>query len=326
MTRRDALLSFASSFGVVPLAVRTPREGPAVPVEAALAVRVEDEFGLLKSAIVHDASNAVDLDMLDLLDGLALARERGRSHPETGPISRERVIREVAKFRDLLGEFGVELLQPRPVEGVPSQVFTRDPCFAVGDRLFVGRLLDDHRVAEVDGLAEIRARVPDAIDLGGHEVFVEGGDVIVLGPDRPVLVGTNWNTNEKGFAALAGHLRRSGATVQRVRHRRLHLDCCLAPLPDGSALVAPGVIAKRDYPLLKATFRTLIPLDAREASRYLAANILWLDRETVVSAVQCRKTNALLRSMGYEVRALDFGTVKRMWGSFRCAACPIRRD
>lgn len=319
MTRRDALRSLALGL------LQSPIRAIAADIPAR-TVHIEDEFGRLKAAIVHDASNAVDMDDLDLVENLLVASDRGAKHPEAGLVSRERVIKEIASFHDLLREFGVQFLRPTPLEGVPSQVFTRDPCFAVGDRLFFGSLLDDYRADEVLALSALRDRLPKPIDLASEDVLIEGGDVMVLNRGKVVLVGTNRNTNEAGFEALARPLRESGVTVHRIRHRRLHLDCCLAPLPNGSAMIASRTISKTAYPILETLFSKLIPLDPRESGHYLAANLLWLDRENVVSGIQCRKTNARLREMGYRVHILDFSTVKKMWGSFRCATCPIYRD
>jgi N-dimethylarginine dimethylaminohydrolase len=110
-----------------------------------------------------------------------------------------------------------------------------------------------------------------------------------------------------------------------VPHRALHLDCCLAPLPKGEALVAADTLPPETLSLLGAHFRKLIPLDRREAILHLAANLLWLDQTQVVSSVAARKTNHVLRSMGYEVHELDFTALTAMWGSFRCVTCPILR-
>jgi N-dimethylarginine dimethylaminohydrolase len=70
----------------------------------------------------------------------------------------------------------------------------------------------------------------------------------------------------------------------------------------------------------------LIPLNRDEATRHLAANIVWLDRRTVISSAATKQTNALLRGKGYAVIELDYSDLVRQWGSFRCAVCPIRRD
>src|SRR5262249_51987443 len=147
---------------------------------------------------------------------------------------------------------------------------------------------------------------------------IEGGDVLVLGGGRVVLIGTNRHTNEAGFENLARHLGESRAEAVRVPHQGLHLDCCLAPLPDGEGLYAPGLLPAETLTLLSRHFTGLTPLDAEEAALHLAANLLWLDGRHVVSGQAARRTNALLRSRGYVVYELEFSQLVSLWGSFRC--------
>src|SRR5262249_41101951 len=97
-------------------------------------------------------------------------------------------------------------------------------------------------------------------------------------------------------------------------HRALHLDCCLAPLPRGEALVAADHLSPEALSLLGSHLGDLVPLDRREAALHLAANLLWLDQTQAVSSSAARGTNQLLRSMGYEVHELDFTALTCMWG------------
>lgn len=325
MTRRDAFRSLVLCLGLVPCAARANLRRASGPVEGSRRVRIEDEFSPLRSAIVHDANNATDVDFDRVEAAIAVARERGQDHPESGAVSGDAVKREIGRYRDVLRKFGVAMIAPETVERAMSQIFTRDPCFAIGETVYFGSLLDEHRALEFEGLEAIRRDLPRVVDVEGEEVLIEGGDVMVLDRGRTVLVGTNANTNAAGFNLLANYLRESGTRVLRIPHRRLHLDCCLSPLPNGSALVQGSALSKQAFPILKSVFKSLIPLDRDEARRYLAANLLWLDPENVVSGLQARRTNERLRSLGYTVHPLDFTHVKRLWGSFRCATCPILR-
>src|SRR5437899_1411156 len=87
MIRRKALRALALGTGLFPSASRAL----AIPLTGSsfggISVAVEDEFSPLKAAIVHDASNAVDLGTDALVCGLTKAEARGQSHPETGPVS-----------------------------------------------------------------------------------------------------------------------------------------------------------------------------------------------------------------------------------------------
>ncbi len=297
---------------------------PRLATSSPIRVGVHDEFGTLRTVILHDASNATDVTMDDWrwsLPPSELAR-----NPQVGPSSKARLIRQHATLRKCLANRGVTLLAPEAQPGAVGQVFTRDPCFAIGERLFVGGLHDDWRDAETAGLIEILGRCESVTDLSGDGATIEGGDVMVINSGRRVLVGLSRHSNPAGFRKLSAALADSGLEIVSVPHDALHLDCCLAPLPNGEALYTTAWLPKSSVSALARYFKRLIPLAREEATRHLAANLVWLDRRTVISATATRKTNALLRRKGYDVIELDFTDLVRQWGSFRCAVCPIRRD
>ncbi len=294
------------------------------PEQRMRTVRVTDEFGALRTALVHDASNARTFTMED--HKRLIPPDQLRDHPETGPSSRNRLIEQHAGFRQVLADHGVTLLSAATQADAFCQVFTRDPCFAIGDTLFVGSLRDDYRHRETAGLAQLRREVGKEIDLSGDGAWIEGGDVMVLDQGR-VLVGMNRHTNEAGCGKLANHLVRSGVDVIRVPHRALHLDCCLAPLPNGEALYCESKLPEPSVKKLRECFAPapLIRLDPNEAELHLAANMFWINERKVVSNAKAVKTNGLLRKKGYEVIDLDFSHLVHLWGSFRCVVCPLER-
>jgi N-dimethylarginine dimethylaminohydrolase len=287
-----------------------------------LAINVKSEFSKLRAVVAHDALNAIDFSMEDFRRYVepAILQE----HPESGPSFRQRVIEQQAQFLRLLKFNGIEVLQPAPQATAFCQVFTRDPCFAVGDTLFLGSLRDAYRHPEVAGLVDIGRTSSAVATLWGDGAVVEGGDVFVIDDGRTALVGTHRHTNEPGLRRLSAELARQNIELIAVPHRALHLDCCFAPLPNGEALIAGTKLADEGRRQLEGRFH-LIELDAVEANLYLAANLLWLDEHRVVSGSAARKTNQLLRSKGYEVHELDFSQLVCLWGSIRCVTCPLFR-
>jgi N-dimethylarginine dimethylaminohydrolase len=287
-----------------------------------VTINVKDEFSPLRVVIAHDALNAIDLSMED--HRKFIEPELLQEHPETGPIFRQRVIEQQAEFLRLLRFNGVEVLPPKPQAAAFCQVFTRDPCFAVRDTLFLGSLRDPYRHPEVAGLVDIGRASSAVAALWGNGAMIEGGDVFVIDDGKTVLVGMHRHTNRVGLDHLARHLRGSGVEVVAVPHKALHLDCCFAPLPSGEALIASDKLSDDGRHLLEQRFH-VIELDSVEASLHLAANLLWLDERRVVSGSAARRTNDLLRSKGYEVHELDFSQLVCVWGSLRCVTCPLVR-
>jgi N-dimethylarginine dimethylaminohydrolase len=286
-------------------------------------LQVENEFDRLRSVLVHDPVNAIDVHGEELDAHVSRMRQE---HPETRPVFRDQVIAQHRRFCELLDHHGVGLCHPEPQPGAYCQVFTRDPGFVVGSTLYLGVHRDAYRRSEAAGLLSLTQRVAEVIDLGQPGVLIEGGDVLVLGAGKLVLLGMNRHTNREGLSALAASLRAStGAEVLEIPHRALHLDCCVSPLPSGAALIAPARLLDESIEALSRVFRKLLPLDREESQVHLAANLFWLDPATVVSSLSAPRTNRLLGRLGYRVLALDFSQLNGMWGGFRCVTCPLIR-
>lgn len=285
-------------------------------------IRIDDEFGPLRAAIVHDASTARDLTLDE--QRRYVPSELLAEHPEAGASSRGRLILQHEAFCKTLADARVKMLSPVSRAGAAYQVFARDPSFAVGDTLFVAQMKDAWRADEGAGLLEIRRRYSNVVGFAGTSALIEGGDVMVM-DKRRVLVGIHRNTTDAGAAGLSAALRPSGIEVIRIPHRALHLDCCFAPLPDGTALIAAAKLPESSVALLRPYYREITAIDRDEAALHLATNLLWIDRKRVVSNRDSKKTNAVLRAKGFRVTELDFSQFVSLWGGFRSVVCPLDR-
>src|SRR3989344_4290987 len=273
-------------------------------------ISVTSEWGQLKSAISHNASNMINCpDQADLFTAEELAK-----HPEQGPIVRNQFQSQHSRFRQLLAQSGVQLVAPETQPGAFCQVYTRDFGFVVDRTFFISTAIrDDYRKPEVEGLKSIVQNVDGEVcEL--NQGITEGGDIMVIN-DNLVFVGIGNTTDQEGYQNLANHLREKGiAKIESVPHFALHLDCCLAPLPNGKVLHSQSRLPKSSREMLKPYFSEFIPLDPKEDVIDLAANIVWLNPEEVVSTQNARKTNQLLREMGYKVHVVKYGQPIRFWG------------
>lgn len=314
------------AFGVAVASNIAAASGPQVertPVPRKLRPRVMDEFGPLEVAIVHDAQNVIDLSREHIEEGIDA--ETLRDHPESGAVLRKRVLEQHSEVLETLTHLGVKLLQPSSIDRAHSQIFTRDPSFVVGERFFVAAPRDAFRIPEIAGLGPIRNQLEATHDLVTDDVDIEGGDIIVLEGGETVLAGTHRHTNEAGLRALKAQIEPTGVRVIAVPHRALHLDCVLAPLPNGDVLVNPHRISEKAFARVRPLFAEVHLLDQHEALNYLAANVLWIDPETVFSSITAPRTNKLLRALGFRVVTFEYSQIVAMWGSFRCVVCPVVR-
>ncbi len=286
---------------------------------------INNEFGELKVAIVHDASNIYDLSFEDWRKNVGDIQLD--NHPETGKISRKYFIKQHQNFLELLDHLGVQLIFPDTQDSSICQVYTRDPCFVIGNTLFVSSMRGSDRFSEIIGLKSILNHVENIIHLEEEDVFIEGGDVFLLDHKDVVLVGIGQITNEKGFCKVKNNILDIGiGKVEKIFHTALHIDCCLSPLPNGDALYSVKHLSKDSLNILSKYFNKLIPLDAHECEYFLSANMLWINREEVISNMSAKKTNAFLKYYGFKVHEMNFSQPVSMWGSFRCVTCPLQRD
>ena len=323
LTRRQLLVGLTSALGTTAIAGCQGMTSLADIGSVAGTVRIEDEFSPLRSAIVHDGSTARDVSIDD--QRRIYPADLLAEHPETAASSRAKLLVQHEGFIKLLADAGVKLMSPVTQPGAARQMFARDPAFAIGRSFFVAQMSDPSRQPETLGLRELRQQLGNVVTFSSANALIEGGDVIVMDSKR-VLVGTHRNTNEAGYQALSAALMPAGIECIRVPHRALHLDCCFAPLPDGTAMIAALKLPEATLAVLRRYYRELIALDADEASRHLACNVLWLDKRRVVSGVGAKKTNAMLRGRGFRVSELDFSQLVALWGGFRDVVCPLERS
>lgn len=290
-----------------------------------MKLKISNEFNTLAIVISHDASNVVNMSNADWEK--YIDKKEIDKHPETGPINRDLFIEQHKIFRDLLVNSKVKLISPDTQKNTPTQVFTRDPSFVIRDTIFIGSMRDSYRYSEVKGLSNITEHIEHVVNLQASDTIIEGGDIIVLNDGNIVLVGIGQITNDVGYQKLYNHLKIMGIEkIEKIPHSALHLDCCLAPLPDGEALFSTKNLPSSSREILEKYFKKMTPLDKIEDEKFLASNVLWLNPEEVVSNTLTKKTNDYLRSKKYFVHELDFSQPISMWGSFRCATCPLLRE
>ena len=282
-----------------------------------ISPEINSEFGQLESVIWHDASNVLNMNPT-----LFLSQEEIAKHPEQGIIYKELFMEQHARLGRFLEDHGVKLVDAEPTKSF-TQVYTRDPGFVIGDTLFIGRMKAGYREAEIEGLESVKRRAEKVIEI--EQGVLEGGDVMVLS-DNLVLVGIGDTTNEEGYHSLRVQLQAMGKEAIAISHTALHLDCALTPLPDGGALYSEDRIPQESREVLNHHFSELIPLDPEEDTKHLAANVLWLNKNTALSNVNAKKTNAMLRERGYQVEEFEYSQPVRMWGGIRCAVGPLVRQ
>jgi N-dimethylarginine dimethylaminohydrolase len=289
-----------------------------------LALNIRNEFGQIRSALVHDASTVVPVSGLAKIRRLYGSDFDGEEqyHPESGIWQVDRLREQVAGLHQTLRDQGVALTTTDNIEDAWLQFFVRDLGFVVGDTFYLANPAGKVRGLERKSLDRIRARFVNCRELA--TASIEGGDVFVH--QDKVFVGLGRRTTRAAVNELRAYTEAQGFECIPIECDAsvLHLDCRFNILGPETAVLSPRGIKPGAIRLLEKYFDCL-PLTA-EDDRQLASNYCLLSNELAISSRNNQAINALLSREGFSVIELDYSEPIKLWGSIRCTVCPLWRD
>ncbi|MEM1433521.1 MAG: arginine deiminase family protein [Pseudomonadota bacterium] len=240
----------------------------------------------------------------------------------------EDLLGEYASYVGVLERYGVEVLRADPGAAYSfDYTCPRDIGFVVRDQFYIANMAVQSRAQEIETIQHHLEDVdPARVHRPPAGALLEGGDVVWLAPDT-LLVGINRRSNAAGAHFLKQRLATDGIEVLAVKHRCLHLDCCLNPLGGGELLIHPASLSGNEPQLWERLEQHLwLEVDGVERE-HLVTNVLSIAPSTVLARDHpaCTRVNDLLRARGYQVEAIQFDGVPATGGSFRCASLPLLR-
>ncbi|MGH7163801.1 MAG: dimethylarginine dimethylaminohydrolase family protein, partial [Planctomycetota bacterium] len=148
--------------------------------------------------------------------------------------------------------------------------------------------------------------------------FEGGGDTIWHPGLARIWLGHGFRSTPDAAAALAAVFDAEVVPLRLRDERFYHLDTCLCPVDEGTAIVFPGAFAPEELETIARRFPRLVEADGGEARRGMACNAAaFLGRHVVLSS-GCPKTERTLRDLGYLVTAVDTSEFLRSGGGVYC--------
>jgi N-dimethylarginine dimethylaminohydrolase len=227
-----------------------------------------------------------------------------------------------ALYHTLARRMGVQVELVEPTDGWPDMVFTANAGLVVGGRFIASNFRHEQRAGEAPLFARwfadhgyVRIELPPA------RVFEGEGDALWAGPS--LLAGYRFRSDLDSHRLLAEVLGCRVISLELIDNRFYHLDTCLAPLDERSAVWFPPAFDDYARRAVRDLFADLIELTPDEAMRF-AANAVVADRSVVLNA-GCPKLAAELAARGYEVFDVELGEFLKAGGAAKCLVLFLER-
>lgn len=229
-------------------------------------------------------------------------------------------------LRDTYDRLGFEVHVMEGREDLPDMVFCANQTLPYttpgGNRgAIVSRMHAEQRKPEVDFFADFFENRDYEVqtlddDLPGD--FEGMGDAL-WHPGRYLLWGGyGYRTDRTVYQRFSDKIGFPVIPLQLLDPDFYHLDTCLSPLDEDTALLVPAAFNDEGIEQLEAQFARLIEVPEDEARSLLACNAHCPDEEHVIIQSGCEKTNKRLEKASYEVVEVDTSEYLKSGGSVFC--------
>jgi dimethylargininase len=219
-----------------------------------------------------------------------------------------------AQYEEALRSLGCTVRHAPAEHELPDSVFVEDVAIVLDEIAILTRPGAESRRPELGTISPILSefRPVKAIAARGT---LDGGDVLRLG--RALYVGLSSRTNEDGAAQLARLTSPHGYRVECVETAAcLHLKSAVTALDSSHVLANPDWI---DVDIFRRGGIDVVNVDPSEPH---AANVLQVGR-AIIAAASYDRTNAMLRSRGYDVCAVDVSELAKAEAGVTCCSLMV---
>ena len=243
-----------------------------------------------------------------------------------GEVDPDRARRQWEGVRDAYDQIGVETVVMAGAPDLPDMVFCANQTLPYqtpgGERgVILSRMHAPQRKPEVEHYQRF-------FQGEGYEVHsldedlpgdFEGMGDALWHPGRYLLWGGyGYRTDRQVYDRLASALGFPVIALELTDPDFYHLDTCLCPLDEETALLYPGAFTDEGMQAIRSHFRRTIEAPEDEARELFACNAHSPDGEHVLIQQGCRQTVDLLRAGGYTPVELDTSEFLKSGGSVFC--------
>lgn len=233
------------------------------------------------------------------------------THQARVPIDYAVASAQHAQYEETLRSLGCTVRHAPAAHELPDSVFVEDVAIVLDEVAILTRPGAESRRPELATISPILSEVRPVLAIAAPGTL-DGGDVLRLG--RTLYVGLSTRTNKDGAAQLARLTSAHGYGVERVETAAcLHLKSAVTALDSSHVLANPEWI---DVEIFRHQGIDVVNVDPSEPH---AANVLHIGR-AIIAAASYDRTNAMLRSRGYDVCAVNVSELAKAEAGVTCCS------
>jgi N-dimethylarginine dimethylaminohydrolase len=230
-------------------------------------------------------------------------------------VDAERALEQWERLYSVYVDAGAKVSVIEPEPGIPELVLAGDSIFLFGERAISSRFRHAERQPEVAPMARRFARrgyrleqLPEGLHFEGNAEAIHWNGMLLGG------WGVRSDRGALDYVSQRFDLELHAFQLARPYY---HLDVCLAPIDERSALYYPGAFTAQGRAQLTRLVPNLIAVTEAEAQA-LACNSVSVHGTVVMSTTQAPRVAELLCATGKRVVAIDVSEFQKAGGGVKC--------
>ena len=211
---------------------------------------------------------------------------------------------------------GMEVIEIEPVEGLPDMIYTANIGYAEGDIFIKANFKAPERRKESEFAANLFENMGYKIHTLPEDILYEGeGDIIRS--DKKYFIGYGERSSIKVKNHLENILNKEFFPIELNNPYFYHLDTCLGPLNDDTAVINPVAYTNEGLELIKSQFNNIIVAD-EDDNNLLACNLVVNNKDVFIAKGVSEKLKNEIGGLGFNITEIDMTEFLKGGGSVKC--------
>lgn len=219
------------------------------------------------------------------------------------------------KLKETYQHLGFTVVEIPGVDKFPDMVFTANQIFSTPHKYFLGKMKHVERAGEVDYLKNY-LKLENTYQL--NSPFEAMGDWLWDYSGERIFAGFGFRTSIDAYEEIKNQIDYKIIPLELVNSNFYHLDTALSIVRDDLAFFVPSAFNHLGIETLKKSFKNLIPVNEKEAIKYLACNAHSPDGKILL--VESGAIDLQFKAMeaGLEIFKMDTSEFLKSGGSIFC--------